>query len=151
MVSSGVASIVWAVYCRKERIKSAKGGGLDLLVWGTGRSEGRGNCGWMFCRSEEFSNSHPHLGSRAWPFLLVSHTYFLCVWLRCGSIVWSYCGGASILLRHYSVVCRCCSRTILLRCYLIVHSFCGRVAILLSTDADLFVQFKLPGPQNYLG
>lgn len=73
------------------------------------------------------------------------------MWLRCGSIVWSYCGGAAILLRRYSVVCRCCSKTILLRCYLIVHSYCGRVAILLSTDTDLFVQFKLARPQNYLG
>ena len=96
---------------------------MDLLVWRTGRSEGRGNCGWMSCRREEFSNSHQHLGSKVWPFLVVSHTILLCVWLRCGSIVWSYCGGVAILLWRYSAVCRCCGRTILLRYYLIVHSY----------------------------
>lgn len=85
MVSSGVAPVAWAVYHRKEKIKSAIGGGVDLLVLGTGRSEGRGNCGWMFCRREEFSNSHQCLGSKVWPFS-ESHILTVCVvkvWFDC--------------------------------------------------------------------
>lgn len=94
VVSSGVAPVVWAVYHRKEKIKSAIGGGVDLLVLGTGRSEGRGNCGWMFCRREEFSNSHQRLGSKVWPFS-ESHILSVCVvkvWFDCLELLrWGGC------------------------------------------------------------